>query len=83
MCTCNDDELQCVIGTPGIGRCTDISSKHAYGVRMGRRCGQQQKNRERERIGREKTDESKGSVKKQNRNTRAQDCAQKSRSLFG
>lgn len=36
------------------------------------------KKRERDReIGREKTDESKGSVKKQNRNTTAQDCAQK------
>lgn len=34
---------------------------------------------ERERIGRGKTDERKGSVKKQNRNTTAQDCAQKAR----
>lgn len=60
-------------GTPGIKRFTDIRSKQVYEVRMGRRCGQKKK----DRIGREKTDESKGSVKKQNRNTTAQDCAQK------
>jgi hypothetical protein len=42
---------------------------------MGK-CGQQQK-RERERIGREKADESKGSIKKQNRNTTVQYRAQK------
>lgn len=35
------------------------------------------KKRERERIRREKTDESKWSVKKQKRNTTAQDCVQK------
>lgn len=74
MFTCNDDELQCVIGKRGIERCSDIRSKHAYGVRKGRTCGRQQK---RERIGREKTDESNGLVKKQNRNTTAQDCVQK------
>jgi len=44
---------------------------------MGR-CGQQQiREREREGIGREKADESKGSVKKQNRNTTVQYRAQK------
>lgn len=75
MCTRNDGELQCVIDTPGIERCTDIRGKHVYVVRMGRKCGQQQKKTR--VIWREKTDESKGSAKKQNRNTRVQDCAQK------
>ena len=62
--------------TTGVERCTDIRSKHVYGVRMGRRCGQQQKKRERIRT--EKNEESKGSVKKQSRNTTAQHCAEKS-----
>jgi len=43
---------------------------------MGRRCGQRQKEGDRA-IGRENTDESKGSVKKQKGSTTIQDCAQK------
>jgi hypothetical protein len=63
MCTFNGDELQVVIGTMGIRKCTDVRYTHTYGMRMGRTCGQQQK---RDTIGREKTHERKGLVKKQN-----------------